>query len=226
MIRSLGRVAAGVLLGLAVFLPSFNAPRWLGFPRDGFVPPTFLTHALMATLSILVITVLLRRRVGDFGFRRGSFHWSPRYLLWLAPMALLSLLEFLSVGRESVAIVACLKTILFVWIWASIGEEILMRGLVQGYLEPLRRFGFRVLGRWFVSAPVLVAGVMFGLLHVVLWRSIGPMALVPMGLGMILGTVAGYHRERTGSLIPAIFIHALFNVGGSLPLWILSGLTR
>jgi membrane protease YdiL (CAAX protease family) len=38
---------------------------------------------------------------------------------------------------------------------------------------------------------------------------------------VILGTVAGYYRDQTKSLVPAILIHALFNVGGSLRFWIL-----
>jgi membrane protease YdiL (CAAX protease family) len=42
----------------------------------------------------------------------------------------------------------------------------------------------------------------------------------------LLGIVAGYNREKTGSLIPAIIIHALFNIGGMLPMWLLTWLLQ
>jgi membrane protease YdiL (CAAX protease family) len=37
-------------------------------------------------------------------------------------------------------------------------------------------------------------------------------------LAMLLGLVAARYRERTESLLPAIIVHALFNMGGMLPL--------
>jgi membrane protease YdiL (CAAX protease family) len=52
-------------------------------------------------------------------------------------------------------------------------------------------------------------------------NKLGPPVIV---LTTLLGLVAGYYREKTGSLIPAIIIHALFNVGGMLPMWLLSWL--
>ena len=75
--------------------------------------------------------------------------------------------------------------------------------------------------RWPLSAPVLFGGLFFGAMHVVLWTKMGPLAIVPMILATGLGVVTGYYREKTGSLIPGVLIHGLFNIGGSLPLWIL-----
>ena len=43
-------------------------------------------------------------------------------------------------------------------------------------------------------------------------------------LAMLLGLVAARYRERTGSLLPAIIVHALFNIGGMLPLWVIQWL--
>jgi membrane protease YdiL (CAAX protease family) len=69
--------------------------------------------------------------------------------------------------------------------------------------------------------PVLFSGLYFGLMHVVAINKLGPPVIV---LTTLLGLVAGYYREKTGSLIPAIIIHALFNIGGMLPMWVLSWL--
>jgi membrane protease YdiL (CAAX protease family) len=38
-------------------------------------------------------------------------------------------------------------------------------------------------------------------------------------LATCLGLIAAHYREKTGSLLPPILIHALFNIGGTLPLW-------
>jgi membrane protease YdiL (CAAX protease family) len=51
----------------------------------------------------------------------------------------------------------------------------------------------------------------------------GPMTIPICVSASLLGLVAGYHRQETGSLVPAILVHALFNVGGTLPGWLLSG---
>jgi membrane protease YdiL (CAAX protease family) len=57
-------------------------------------------------------------------------------------------------------------------------------------------------------------------MHVVLWTKLGPATLVIVFLAGLLGLIAGYYREKTGSLIPAILIHAFFDIGGTLPIWI------
>ena len=119
-----------------------------------------------------------------------------------------------------------MQIVLSVWIYASICEETFVRGLLQGYLSTLGlQKVFRV-GKWLLSVPVLLGAFFFGAMHVVLWPKMGPFALVPMSLATMLGVVTGYYREKSGSLLPAIVIHALFNIGGSLPLWILSALVN
>jgi membrane protease YdiL (CAAX protease family) len=58
----------------------------------------------------------------------------------------------------------------------------------------------------------------FGFMHFVLIKSMGPAAIPVILLAVVLGLVAARYRERTGSLLPAIIVHALFNIGGMLPL--------
>ena len=77
------------------------------------------------------------------------------------------------------------------------------------------------MGRWFLSLPVIVSGLFFGLMHIVAIPMMGPMVVV---FTSFAGCVAAYYREQTGSLIPAILIHAFFNIGGMLPFWILTAL--
>ena len=43
-----------------------------------------------------------------------------------------------------------------------------------------------------------------------------------VAFAFILGLVAGYYREKTESLIPAILVHMFANIGGSLASILLS----
>jgi membrane protease YdiL (CAAX protease family) len=92
---------------------------------------------------------------------------------------------------------------------------------LQSFLSPVTKYGFMLAKKWRISLPVLFSGLYFGAMHIVLIKRIGPAVVMVMTMAACLGIVAGYHREKTESLIPAIIIHALFNVGGALPMWFL-----
>jgi membrane protease YdiL (CAAX protease family) len=48
----------------------------------------------------------------------------------------------------------------------------------------------------------------------------GPKTILICISATLLGIVAGTYRQASGSLIPAILVHLLFNVGGTLPAWL------
>jgi membrane protease YdiL (CAAX protease family) len=98
---------------------------------------------------------------------------------------------------------------------------VLTRGLVQGFLEPLKDYGLRVF-RLRLSIPVIVGAVFFGLMHLALLSTgADAAAVVTIALfAVVLGLIAGYYRESTGSLWPAILVHFLFNVWGSAVDWV------
>jgi membrane protease YdiL (CAAX protease family) len=108
-----------------------------------------------------------------------------------------------------------LKDFISIWIVASVSEEMLFRGLIQSYLGPLKAHGFRLIRRR-VSLPVTVAALAFGLVHLGLLGSAPPPLVATIVVtATILGFIAGYYREKTGSVLPAIAAHFLFNALGS-----------
>ncbi len=141
-------------------------------------------------------------------------------------MSVISTLQFL--GPHSQALSdplgphSPIEIVLLVWVYASICEEVFVRGLYQSCLAPVVQYRLPVFRKWSLSAPVVLSGLFFGGMHVVVWPRMGPKALVIMAVAAILGIIAARYRERTGSLVPAILIHALFNIGGTLPFWLLS----
>jgi membrane protease YdiL (CAAX protease family) len=216
--------ALGVPLYLALFWVALWTPRWIGYPRNTFAPSSVVTHGLMLLGTIAAALVLGRTAWSRFGFIRGTYRFRPGILLWVLPTAIPTSLGLLSkspAGRPRAPFEgSALQTILFVWVVASICEEVFARGLLQGLLSAWSKRGIRLFGRWFIGLPAWISGLLFGLGHLVLWPMMGPMTILICISATLLGIVAGTYRQATGSLIPAILVHLLFNVGGTLPAWL------
>ena len=101
-----------------------------------------------------------------------------------------------------------------------LGIEVLCRGLVQGALYPHFRVG-RHGGAWLVSAPNVVATLLSMVLVLALyeplrWVASGSTALrlsLIAGVSLIAGLAGGVIRERSGSLVPTILLHAIASYG-------------
>lgn len=223
------RIGIALAMGVAVAVTAMAAPSLLRIAKDNWLPTSFVTHSLMLVMSLLIMAYLSKGRLSSYGFTRGSFRMTPTIFLWMIPTSFLSVLKFVAmrsgVPAPEALNLSHVQIILFVWISASICEETFVRGLLQGFLFTLGQYKVTLLRRWPLSVPVLFGGLFFGAMHIVLWPKLGPLAIIPMGLATGLGVVAGYYREKTGSLFPAILIHGLFNVGGSLPEWVLIAFT-
>jgi len=215
------RVVLGLVVSAGVALLALFAGQVVPLPDGGFVLGSFVTHSVMLVLSVAIIRLIWRGNLAGFGFTRGTYRFKPTILMWALPTAVLSLLSMLAPGGgESTDVPAgpsVLQLVVFVWIWASVCEEVLTRGLLQTLISS--DGGERPMVAGF-SMPVVVSGLFFGAMHLVLIKSMGPMAAVPIVLATLLGFLAARYREVTGSLIPAVLVHALFNVGGMLPGWI------
>jgi membrane protease YdiL (CAAX protease family) len=68
-----------------------------------------------------------------------------------------------------------------------------------------------------ISLPVALCAVCFGLGHLCLYGRVPDMLLISILVSTtVAGLVAGYYREQTGSLLPAIAAHMTFNIVGTL----------
>ena len=180
----------------------------------------FGNHTGMLLASLILIAILSKWRFSTYGFRMPQGRW-------FVPLALLSCgLSALAFAGENIlpgegltfaGEYTFLDQVIRVWIYASVAEEILTRGLIQGFLSPLNDRGIS-LGGLRLSLPVIFGAAFFGAMHA---------ALLTMGIdgstvaqivvfAFLVGLVAGYYREKTGSLVPAIVAHALANVTGSI----------
>ncbi|MEA3454485.1 MAG: CPBP family intramembrane glutamic endopeptidase [Candidatus Caldatribacteriota bacterium] len=223
IIISIFKIIVVVLLGLFVLVvPSFIMMSFHNLPELLESKPWlggFINHTAMLVLSILIMLVLSKGKISTYGFKIAKN-------IQLKQIVLLSL----GIGIIGALIQSCLpikepafienfsfiQIVIFVWIYASICEEVFTRGLVQGYLAPLARYGFSLF-KFRISLPMLVGALFFASMHVMLLTTgMGSSVVFNIVLfAFILGVVAGYYREKTESLIPAILVHMLFNVGGN-----------
>lgn len=224
--RALIRIVVGLLLGFCVIAIAGAVTMLVTQTLLADLVKThswlsqFTTTTSMLVLSLLLIMVLSKGKIATYGFTL-PVHMR---LLWIIIIGLL--LGFVSTlftivlpskGLTFVEDFSFLQTVILIWIYASIGEEILTRGLVQSYLFPLSKSGFGVLGV-FISLPVLLSALFFGFMHLPLLTlgiDISTVSIVVVFACMV-GIAAGYFREKTGSLIPAILVHMFANIGGSL----------
>jgi len=223
------------LLWAAVLFVGFFGMAWglgsvegLGdvLGSGAWIGESAFTHLAMLGGAVVLILALGRRDLAAWGFRSAPARDMLKAVLAggvtvvaasMVPMTLLVVLggpRMVGEGMGPVRDLTPLQMFTSVLILASIAEEVLYRGLIQSFLAPLRARGVRLL-RVRLSAPVLFAGVTFGLSHLILIPSTpAPMVAVIVFAAAVLGLVAGSFRERTGSLLPAIAVHMVFNVPG------------
>lgn len=189
------------------------------FKNLSFLEKTF-QHTSMLLFSILFIILLSKGKLKEYGFIWNLNSPLTKVVLISLAFGLISSL----VGKLFVNTTikmptddfSSLEIILYIWFWASVCEEVFTRGLIQGFLTPLKHIGINIF-RYYISLPVIVGAIFFGVMHFALLSfgvDIITVAIIVL-FAIILGLIAGYQKEKTNSLIPAIIVHFCFNVGGS-----------
>ena len=220
------RILLTVIMGLFVLVLSGALMQSISmgtglFEKFPILEKTF-THTSMLIFSVIFILILNKGKLKGYGFV-----WSLDFpiikivsisliLGFIASVTALSVdaqaTEQLPVNNFSI-----IEKIIYIWFWASICEEVLTRGLIQGFLSQVKHIGIKIF-KEYISLPVIVSALFFGAMHLML-LTIGVNIFIVLNIvffGIILGIIAGYQKEQTTSLIPAIIVHLCFNVGGTL----------
>ncbi|MBU0519948.1 CPBP family intramembrane metalloprotease [bacterium] len=184
----------------------------------------FFVLASMLFLSLLIAVWLTKGKIGRFGFCWKSDHVMQAVVIGLIGGVIASIMGTALPGEEHGLLkdAAFWQVILLTWIWAAICEEALTRGVVIGYLAPFQGKGFKAFGMW-ISYPIIISAVFFSLMHInpVIMEMGLPRMFNIVFFAFVLSILAGYYREKTGSLLPAVLIHSMFNAGGTLVGYIL-----
>ena len=212
--------AAIIIYIVVVFIPKFII--------EGTKSKILATQSLELGLSLIAIWLLGKGRFADYGFRwpKSDSHWSTSMMRWL-PVALISLavgalatLAILitgAVGNPLAKQLTIPQIILFIWIFSSTIEEIFTRGFLQSHLaaalDTNRKIPFLK-----VDYPTFTSAFFFACMHLVLLKTGADLisTIIILLFTFSVGLLAGHQRACTGSLIPAIGVHMLANIGGLL----------
>ncbi len=185
----------------------------------------------MLFFSLLAIFIVKNDSFKEFGFRAPEKIKVGRFLLISIGILIASFIvgniifngilrSVFPVEGEGVGFpkTTIIQTILTVWIWSSICEEVLTRGLIQGIMNNHTQIKFIRL-----SVPVWISGLFFGMMHLSLLKTDMDIWFVSFIVfnTTVLGLLAAFYREKTKSIYPAIFLHFLANVLGSVPAMIM-----
>lgn len=195
----------GIGLFLVVYVPAFLATA-VARPRLEVAIPLII--AITFLIAFILILLLARPPAGivEFGFRLPTVPALGIAIAVGLPLAIaVTFLTHLFPSKPPLdpSRLAPWMIGLYLIIGASIQEEIIFRGLIQSMLERHWTMTFSVFGGS-LSGTVAFTAVLFGIIHL----EVG--AVTALG-ATILGLVAGELRRRSGSLLPAIILHASFN---------------
>jgi membrane protease YdiL (CAAX protease family) len=198
------RVLAIVLvLFIATYAPAFVVVALAKLPFEQTVP-------FIIGVSLTMAILLMRLGSGyttwaEFGLRACRVRYIVAATVIGAPVGWLAELVNRLTSASSVPeppLPMWMKLLYFV-VGAAIQEEVIFRGLLQTNFARRLPDTFSIAGASFSYAAIIIA-VLFGLIHL----RVNP---ITAASAFVLGVIAGEFRSRSGSILPAILVHAIFN---------------
>jgi membrane protease YdiL (CAAX protease family) len=204
--------ALGIAIGLflAVYIPAIGITALVRPRIESAIP---LIIGISFSVAFILMLLLARRPTGIAEF--GLSIPNSRFILLASALGLtlglaVTLLTRLFPSKPPFDVSGFKPWMiwLFFVIGSPIQEEFIFRGLIQSMLARRWTITFSVFGGSLSSAVVFTAAL-FGIIH------LGAGAAVAVG-AILLGLVAGELRRRSGSLLPAMIVHALFNAADAV----------
>ena len=137
-----------ILVGVSIYLVSqligllFTIEEYGPIIEGGNVSKQLLTDLMFLFLSLGMIVLLTKGKIAQYGLSKpkGEVKWGSVLGLGLliGSIATIIIIVTGANGNPSLNSLGIREKILLIWFLASISEEIFVRGLVQGYLDPLK----------------------------------------------------------------------------------------
>jgi hypothetical protein len=197
--------ASGAYWLLAYFMPALKT-RLLWH-----MSMTFFSNALVVVLIYKAVRKSRRGLLGNLGFRKPDYFFFKAILAPVATALFLAGVVFVTISSRAQTVATPLSRslssgnvfsllffVVFAWIFAPFFEEIIYRGYFYSVVEKIKGKAF----------AVLFIGALFGLNHVdQLWGDWGIMGLI-----FIVGFLLTFLRAWSGSIIPSMIAHYLYNI--------------
>ena len=211
-----------IIYGLVITAGIFVTAKFISskIPLNShLVPDSFISLSIMLLLSIIAIYGMRKYMTYKFSLPKFKNVLKPIAIGIIATIAInlfMSIVSKLIVGTIDVhpALLTLnpIQLLLFVFIYASIVEEVLFRGFLLNLLKPLKTHGVNLFNRK-ISFSVIISALAFGLAHLALITTgVDAVFLVRVVLfASSLGLVAGYYQEKYDNNAFAIVVHMAGN---------------
>ncbi|KPK72472.1 hypothetical protein AMJ87_04720 [candidate division WOR_3 bacterium SM23_60] len=199
------------LLFVGVYLPAFILIGVLRPTGAGTVLLIMITSFLVASLMIAIFMIRYGWHGKDFGLVAAG----GKYLIWafvlggILGLIVAVLQRIMGIqGPRTFESFALWQIVLLFWIGASIQEEIIFRSLIQSVAG--RTLSSNATLTWGpLSAAAVIVAVLFAVIHI-------PMGVFTACAALVAGLLVGELRTRSGSILPAIIVHAMLNITGTI----------
>lgn len=199
--------AAAALL-LTVYLPAFAAAKALRLPLDDVVPAIMVVTVAIASAWAIGLARFANFGAAEFGLRWCRPTHAALALTVAAPLAF-AVAWLLRGAHESGPLRGLTLSPAIAWLYfavcAPLQEEWIFRGLLQSVAARVLR-GNRTSRPLVAVGGMLIAAALFAAVHL----AVGPWTAAA---ALLLGLLAGEARRRSNSLLPAVLVHSLFNIG-------------
>ena len=211
-------VIYGLIITLVIYLTAIFVGNKFQLNVD-FIADTFVTHTTMLLLSIIAIFVFKNKVNYSISLPKFNQIIKPILFAVLVNIVInvsINIITKILGGTLEVhpllVKMTPMQVFVFVFIYASIAEELLFRGFLLNILKPLKNIGITILKRK-ISISVIISAVAFGLAHLVLIRTgVGVIFLIRILLfTTTLGLIAGYYQEKHDNNAFAIIVHMAGN---------------
>jgi hypothetical protein len=207
-LRWLRALCVTLALLLVVYVPTFALVATLHLSLAASVPFIILVSATLALLLMLALRARLGATLADFGLR-----WSkPRDFAIAFALAVpfaAAAAGVLARTHEPGPLAGLTLAPALAWLYfglaAPLQEELIFRGLLQTVLA--RELSAVETTGYAAVAAVAGSALLFALVHL----AVGPWTATA---ALLLGGLAGELRRRSGSVIPAVVAHVIFNAPG------------
>ena len=208
------KLAYGAFITISIHLLAIVLGKILKLDIE-WLPYNFITHSIILLLSLVGImlfknTVTIKISLPKFKsifrpFLAGLFTAVITNIIFSIAIKLLGY-EFDE--NPLFSLMSNFQVFLFIFIYASISEELLYRGFLLNFIKPLNLGSVTVFRRE-ISYAIIISAVMFGISHfVLLLADVSHMfVLRTVIFTMILGLVAGYYQEKNNNTLYAIIVH-------------------
>jgi membrane protease YdiL (CAAX protease family) len=215
------QISAGLVISIVIFIIATFIGGKVNL-KMGLILNSFLTHTIMLLLSIIVIYGL--RNYVDYKISLPKFKKIGKPILFgilatiITNFSLMILSKALGEKIEPHPILTKMnpvQTFIFIFIYASVAEELLFRGFLLNILKPLNAKGIIIFKRR-ISLSVIISAIAFGLSHLILIiTGVGGLFLVRVVIfTTLLGLIAGYYQEKNQNNAYAIIVHMAGNLIG------------